>query len=154
DLRTASALQLIPTSALRNFATGKRYVWKKRVTVGRTPSVTPPDSFVVECFNPSEQTINLSLTMRSSCGTQTIPFQKLVPVAPGFHREEIPTSEISRTFDLQSPFSLELIPNDIPDGTTLYFGLMDFVQCKPQVAAVAKNGKSKVKCIVWDLDNT
>jgi FkbH-like protein len=155
DLRIASTLQKLPLpKSLRTYATGKRYVWKKRITNSRKPSSAPPDFFVVECYNPGEQTINLSLTLRSTNGAQAIPFQKLIPLVQGFRREEIPTSEIARSFDLQSPFSVELIPNDIPDGVTLFFGLLDFVQCKPQPKAASKEGKAQVKCVVWDLDNT
>ena len=36
----------------------------------------------------------------------------------------------------------------------MFFGLLDFVQCKPQPKAGSKEGKARVKCIVWDLDNT
>ena len=73
---------------------------------------------------------------------------------PRVSSEEIPVSEISRSFALQSPFSVELIPNDILDGTTLFFGLLDFVQSRPQPKADTKEGKAQIKCIVWDLDNT
>ncbi|MHB8652836.1 MAG: HAD-IIIC family phosphatase [Terriglobia bacterium] len=155
DRRIGSTLQHLPLPAsLRAFATSKRYVWKKRVTNARKPSPAQPDFFVVECFNPGEQTVNLSLTLRSANGARAVPFQRLIPVAPGFHREEIPASEISMSFNLQSPFSVELIPNDIADGATFFFGLLDFVQCKPRPKADSKEGKALVKCIVWDLDNT
>jgi FkbH-like protein len=154
DRRIASTLQHLPVPAsFRTFATIKRYVWKKRVTNARKPSPAAPDLFVVECFNPGDQAINLSLTLRCANGLVAIPFQKLIPVAPGFHRENIPVSEIVRFFDLRSPFSVELIPNDILDGTTLFFGLLDFVQSKPQPKARAGE-PGRVKCIIWDLDNT
>jgi FkbH-like protein len=154
DQRIASSLQRLPVPAsLRTFATGKRYVWKKRVTNARKPSPVPPDFFVVECFNPGDQAINLSFTLRSANGIMAIPFQKLIPVAPGFHRVEIPASEIARSLDLQSPFSVELIPNDIVDGTTLFFGLLDFVQSRSKPKAKAGE-RARAKCIVWDLDNT
>ena len=51
---------------------------------------------------------------------------------------------------MRVPFNIELIPNDVEDGTTLYFGLMEFVQEVEQVAEKTK----KIKCVVWDLDNT
>jgi FkbH-like protein len=53
-------------------------------------------------------------------------------------------------FDVRVPFTIELIPNDVEDGTTLYFGLMEFVQEVEQGAQKTK----KIKCVVWDLDNT
>jgi FkbH-like protein len=154
DYRLASTLQRLPGPAsLRSFATSKRYVWKKRRAFARKPSSFAPDFFVVECFNPGEQAINLSLTLRSANGAAAIPFQKLIAVPPGFHREKIPASEISKSFDLRAPFSVELIPNDILDGTTLIFGLLDFVQSGAQPKAASRE-LARVKCIVWDLDNT
>ena len=62
----------------------------------------------------------------------------------------IAVEEISSAVDLRSPFSVEMIPNDDQDGTTLYFGVMDFLQEAP----VANEKTKKVKCVVWDLDNT
>jgi FkbH-like protein len=52
--------------------------------------------------------------------------------------------------NLDSPFNVELIPNDIGEEPTLYFGLMEFVREVP--LPVEKSGK--IKCVVWDLDNT
>jgi hypothetical protein len=61
-----------------------------------------------------------------------------------------PFAEIAAIIDLSSPFNIELIPNGFGKELTLYFGLMEFVQ-EAQVPT-EKNGK--IKCIVWDLDNT
>ena len=54
---------------------------------------------------------------------------------------------------LASPFQIELVPNEIPEGTTLYFGAMDFVMDR----AFTAQPKSKAricKCVVWDFDRT
>jgi FkbH-like protein len=151
--------------AVRNFAIGKRYGWKKRVVAGEASDMDEfPTYFAVECYNPTSQVIPLSLTIRpSSEEKQHLPFERLVLVAPGFHRELVPVRDISRVVDLRSPFGIDITPNDIEDGTTLYFGLMDFITMKtePEVAAAPSTasqptGKAlpSVKCIVWDLDNT
>src|SRR6202011_1120466 len=81
---------------------------------------------------------------------EKIPFQKLVDLNPGFQLVRIPFEEISRIVNLDSPFNVELIPNDIGEELTLYFGLMEFVQ---EVQLPAEK-RGKVKCVVWDLDNT
>ena len=154
DRRIGSTLIHLPVPGrVRRFATNKRYSWKKRLAAHGRPSSEAPDLFVIECYNPGERAIGLSLTMRSSDGLTRLPYQKLIQVFPGFHREEIPAEEIARTFDLHIPFSVEIVPNEIPDDTPLLFGLMDFVKCaaKPVIEA---GGKTPVKCIVWDLDNT
>ena len=155
DQRIAYTLQKLPIPpALRGFATSKRYGWKKRVTETRKASSVPPDLFVMECFNPGDHTVNLSFTLRAANGIRAIPFQRLIPISPGFHREKILTTEISKSFNLESAFSVDLIPNDIADGTTLFFGLLDFVQCKPQPKVDLSKEEPRVKCVVWDLDNT
>jgi FkbH-like protein len=151
DKTFGSVLHQLPLPApIRKFAAEKRYGWKKRTAVNRRPAVDVPDQFVVECWNPGEQVINLSLTMRPSNDEGKIPYQRLIQVMPGFLREEIPAVEISRVLDLRAPFSVELIPNEAPDGATLFFGLVDFVKTEKHQAGTLP----QVKCIVWDLDNT
>jgi FkbH-like protein len=61
--------------------------------------------------------------------------------------------EITRTFNLNAAFSVDLIPNDIPDDTLLFFGLVDFIKCTEKPATKV-SAPPRVKCIVWDLDNT
>jgi len=82
--------------------------------------------------------------------TEKIPFQQLIDIKPGFRRVRIPFEEIATVVDLNDPFSVDLIPNHTEPEVTLYFGLMDFVQESHEQAE--KNGK--IKCVVWDLDNT
>jgi FkbH-like protein len=56
------------------------------------------------------------------------------------------------------PFNVELIPNEDKHNVTLFFGLVDFVReisdplASPRSKAV--DSQLKVKCVVWDLDNT
>ena len=175
DQAIGSVLIQLPVPApVRNFATGKRYSWKKRLAISSRPAPEPPGWFVIECYNPGGHAISLSLTMRPS-GVQAaaIPFQKLFDVPPGFHRECISGEEIARVLNLHAPFSIDLIPNEIADGATLFFGLLDFVTAQPTLAAQPTTAQptsaqpttaqpttaeptpeGRVKCVVWDLDNT
>jgi len=113
-----------------------------------------PDSFVIECYNPNDRTIDLTVTFAPH-GTATALqyFQTKVQVAPGFIRERIPVAAISRRLDLSRPFGVEIVPNDC-DDTVLYFGLLDFVKEHHAPASNAAPKGKKWKCIVWDLDNT
>ena len=77
-------------------------------------------------------------------------FQMLVELTPGFHRVRVPLDEISQMVDVRAPFNIELTSNNVADGTTLYFGLMEFVR---EVHPREQKTK-KIKCVVWDLDNT
>lgn len=137
-------------SGLKNVATTKRYGMKKRSAARSGWSGETPTCFLVECFNPAEETIPLSLTIRLSHATGTIPFQHLINIKPGFQRVRIPYEQIAAVIDLSVPFSVDLIPNHSEGEVTLYFGLMEFVQECP----VPHETNSKVKCVVWDLDNT
>src|ERR1700687_5316684 len=59
DQRIGALLYQIPLPVpVRNFATGKRYSWKKRSAVGRKPATDYPDLFIMECYNPGEQPVS------------------------------------------------------------------------------------------------
>ncbi len=154
DRRIGSVLNQLPVPrAARNFIVTKRYTLKKRTALNGRTSTQKPDLFVIECYNPGRQTVHLSLTVRSAGGPGAFPYQRLIPVSPGFHREGIPVEDITRIVDLQAPFGVDLIPNDIPDDTALFFGLLDFVTSKEKLLSKTEP-QSVVKCVVWDLDNT
>jgi FkbH-like protein len=151
DYRIGTILYQLPLpKPVKSVIVGKRYSLKKRQATRSVSEHKAPTSFVLECYNPTSHSIPLSITLRSFRKEEKIPFQKLIALAPGFQLIRIPFEEISNVINLESPFNIELIPNDIGDEITLYFGLMEFVQ-EVQLPAV-KNGT--IKCVVWDLDNT
>jgi FkbH-like protein len=172
DRRLGQVLYQIGVPApVKRFAMWRRYDYKKKKAQSRHASAQLPEYFVVECHNPNAAAIALSLTMRPDDPSHPLPFQTLLTAAPGYSRFAVPTTDITRALDVHAPFSIELIPNNVPDGTTLYFGMVDFATgatLTPETAGppVGRNGKTpgaatdartKVKtykCIVWDLDNT
>ncbi len=148
-------VQLPVPSQIKSRVTSKRYSFKKKVANRAGHNRELPTSFLVECYNPEPQTVQLSLTMRAVDTEKKIPFQRLIALTPGFHRVRIPVGEISRVLDLRAPFSIDLIPNSDAPETTLYFGLMEFVREAAVAQEKADTDKVKtVKCVVWDLDNT
>jgi FkbH-like protein len=149
DYRMGTAIGHLPLPVKR-LVSGKRYGFKKQMAQRRTADCELPSSFLLECYNPESHTIRLSLTIRSVDEQFKVPFQELIELSPGFHRIRISCGIIAKVIDLHQPFNIELIPNDVPDGTTLYFGAMDFVR---EAAAPAEK-TPKIKCVVWDLDNT
>jgi FkbH-like protein len=149
DYRMGTAIGHLP-SPVKRLVSGKRYGFKKQMAQRRTAGGALPSSFLLECYNPENRTIQLSLTIRSVDEQVKVPFQELIELSPGFHRIRISCGIIAKVIDLHQPFNIELIPNDVPDGTTLYFGAMDFVQ----EAASPAEKTPKIKCVVWDLDNT
>lgn len=151
--------QLPAPAPLKNFVTGKRYGFKKRMTYGASAGEMLPNAFILECYNPSPKVIRMSLTMRAVDLGVKIPFQQLLELSPGFHRIRVPYEEIAKFLDLHLPFNVELVPNEDQSETTLYFGLMDFArEVSLPAQTAAKEGKPKesrkIKCVVWDLDNT
>jgi FkbH-like protein len=151
DYRIGTALYQLPLpSSIKKAVAVKRYGFKKRMASRAPIKQDLPTCFLIECYNPQLHSVQLSLTMRSSNEGSKIPFQKLIKLASGFHRVRIPIEEITELVDVQTPFDIDLIPNDDTNETTLYFGLMEFVRDVQRPAAEAK----KIKCVVWDLDNT
>lgn len=151
DYRIGTVLYQLPAPAgIKILATGKRYGFKKRMAKRDSAGNELPTCFLLECYNPEPHTVQLSLTMRPVGEDSRMPFQKLLELAPGFHRIAIPMEEISALLDVRAPFDIDITPNDEENETTLYFGLMEFVK---EVAKPAEKTK-KIKCVIWDLDNT
>jgi FkbH-like protein len=158
----------LPTVA-RKHLSGKRYYMKNALAERRRPSEHGPTSFVVECYNPGNRTIDMSLTMRPKPGSSKVPLQRLLQLKPGFVRIHISIDEIPASL-LSAPFEIELTPNEIDDGATLFFGVLDFVRelrDRQDTALTGPTGHqasnrngdgkrdgTKVKCVIWDLDNT
>ena len=151
DYRLGTLLHQLPApSRMRGALAGMRYGFKKRVAGRPTDSETLPTSLLLEVYNPQACDTQLSLTLRPVGGKEMMAFQMLVEITPGFHRVRVPLSEIGQIINVRAPFNIELIPNEVDDGTTLYFGLLEFVR---EVQTPEEKTK-KIKCVVWDLDNT
>jgi FkbH-like protein len=157
DYRIGSGLQRFPLPSLVKIElTTKRYGFKKRMASPPTNGRELPTCFLLECYNPEAHDVQLSLTMRAAQEHSTMPFQQLITLTPGFHRIRIPMEAITAWIDVQQPFGIDLIPNDEAGETTLYFGLMDFVTelAESKTAGKIEKPGKKIKCVVWDLDNT
>lgn len=151
--------QLPAPTPVKKFAIQKRYSFKKRMAHHGGTGETLPTAFVLECYNPSQKLVRLSLTMRSADDRVKIPFQQLIEVSSGFHRMRVGYEEITKFLDLRSPFVIEIVPNEDEMETTLYFGIIEFVREAPGVQKARPEEREpkeakKLKCLVWDLDNT
>jgi FkbH-like protein len=162
DYRIGSALQRLPVPSLVKItAATQRYGFKKRMANLASGGQELPTCFLLECYNPESHEVQLSLTMRATDERSKMPFQRLIHLTPGFHRVRVPMEEIAGLIDVRQPFGIDLIPNDNDEAneTTLYFGLMEFVTEVAQSKETAKEKETdktakKIKCVVWDLDNT
>ena len=160
-----TSLQRVPLPSLVKITVArKRYGLKKRTAIARAIGPAVPTCFLLECYNPENHAVQLSLTIRSEDKQSRMPFQMRIDLRPGVHSIRVPFDVIAARVDVERPFGIDIIPNDEVNETTLYFGMMEFVQeIKKANAQSAENdsdkgnkksGEKKVKCIVWDLDNT
>jgi FkbH-like protein len=128
---------------------------RRRSAEDALPTSEAPDCFLLECFNPNAGPVTLTFTIRLREKIGARPFQELISLPPGYTRAKVPFAEIARTIDTAQPFEVEIVPNDC-DGKVLFFGLMDFVlerqEARRESAPI--DGNKKLKCVVWDLDNT
>lgn len=157
DYRIGTALNQWPMPpSVRKLARAKRYSLKKKVTYWAKAGRIEPTSFLVECYNPGAEVVDLSLGIRPVDLSKQISFQKLIPLTPGFNRVRVPFAEIRAFVDTSEPFNVELIPNGDQSAITLIFGLLDFVfeVPKPATTPAKDNDKHNIKCVIWDLDNT
>ncbi len=154
ELKLAKLIHLVPPKFIRKKLIQKRYSQKKKKIISEQNSSTKtPDGFLLEIYNPSKTMIPLGLVIRNDdLRYSKIPFQYRIELKPGYNKEIIPFDEIAKRVKIGMSYRINLIPEDINSETPLYFGTTEFVQFKDnkQLSQAAK----KIKCIVWDLDNT
>ena len=128
--------------------------YRRRLAAEQEPaSAGPPDTFLLECFNPTERAVSLTLTVRRKDRSVVRRFEESIAIPAGFTRARIAFGEIARVVDVSQAFEVEIVPNGC-ENMTLCFGLMDFVKERAAVASLASAPKKTIKCVVWDLDNT
>jgi FkbH-like protein len=152
DYQIGTVLHQLPIpTLLKTAVTSKRYSHKKKSAARPADDGSSlPTSFLLECYNPQSFSIRISLTMKP-LGEGRLPFQELIEVDPGFNRIRVPMNNVLRVINPRTPFNVDLIPNDVLEGTTLFFGLMEFVQ---EVEPHSSEKVKFAKCVIWDLDNT
>ena len=76
DLRIASTLQKLPLPGpLRTYATGKRYVWKKRITNARKPSSLPRTFLWWSVITPASRRSTSRLRYAPRMAPKRYPFK-------------------------------------------------------------------------------
>jgi FkbH-like protein len=125
--------------------------------IGKLYSRFPkPDCLLIEIFNPMAVDAQMHLAVRSVSGKPG-RFEWVGKAAPGFSSFAIPVSEVERYLDLSQAFEMTLSVAE-EDQKKLYFCSASFVRlAKLPVAPAAapkETAKRKIKCVIWDLDNT
>jgi FkbH-like protein len=119
-----------------------------------------PDSFLLEVYNPSSRVTRLNVTIRSAVNNShnKVEFQKPTPsflttvdLPSGYSRHQFDKRLFQSITADRKPFQISLIP-EAEEDVRLVFLTADFV--KHSQKPVAKGDRPKVKCVVWDADNT
>lgn len=120
-----------------------------------------PDFFLLEVYNPTEAPIRMQVNMSVAGGTisrQTQfvqlppPFRASVMLPPGYSRHEFGYEQFSAITKCGHPFDIAIIP-DGENASRVVFLTADFVVHR-DAESVEGSSSPKIKCVVWDLDNT
>ncbi len=122
--------------------------WLKRAATAAGADVDTPDAFYVKLFNPSDRTLALSIEFHQD----RLVYRDQIPAEPGWNSMTIPLDQINLRPGM--PGRILVSPANDEEARFL-FTWLDFVRFAPAPAATqAATPASKVKCVVWDLDNT
>ena len=171
--RAAAALEAADTAADRVLSRGlpaivrDKLAWRlnemKVQLVSRGEALQPSDVFILEAWHDGSRSWPFTLAIMTSAKEASGLFQTAAPLAPGYNRLLIPIAEIAKLVDLTKPVTIQIEPVD-EGAPPIVFGTIDFCRLSRALAAapakpVAVNANTagempKLKCVVWDLDNT
>lgn len=154
DLFLSKSIHQVPIKYAKSKLASRTYRYKKEsLKTQKTDQLHFPDAFVYEIYNPNNQEVNVLLNIRNEDGKeQKMPFQYKLSIGPGYHRETIDIEQINKRLNTEKSFRIDIMPENIDAKDALYFGLKEFVKFKSSFRK--KKTADKVKCVVWDLDNT
>ena len=146
------------------FAAGASLAWRWNARKGRPAGSHAPQAemFVVEALSLTGAAHAFTLSFLEQGGAARL-HQLRFEVGPTYVRLETPLTEIARAIDLDQPFLVQIEPVGEAAGVDAVFGVVDFVQARPEVKAEVKAEARAVaagaqtplaKVVVWDLDET
>jgi FkbH-like protein len=172
---SAIAALLAATPLPHRIQDGASIVWNRAKTrlVSNGAAAKTFDSFLVECFSQTARDCVFTLSVKPAVSTGRY-FQRHFALKPGYNRVEVALSDIQAALDLDAQVLVQIEPVDLPSENAFIFSCIEFVaftkECKelaafetvsaptggeqPPVSTRHSKPASKVKCVVWDLDNT
>lgn len=151
---------LSPKRRLNGAFTYFREKFLEEILPGKfTQASGAPDEFVLEAFSAEKEPCRLILEYVE----EEIKFRHAFDLSPGMNFYTIPAKKFR--IDFSSPNGLIRIYPDRDAQVRVIFVWLDFVKYKKgheakghgeskDIAAAAVSPASKVKCVIWDLDNT
>ncbi len=128
-----------------------RYRSLRHKAIRKISTQTTADYFLLEIYNPGDDSVRITLYMRSKGAQNLTIFALPLVINPGLQRVRVPCNTIRKQLDLNLPFELEISPSESVATPILYFGAMDFVK---DTSYVSPARMGSCKCVVWDLDHT
>jgi FkbH-like protein len=140
---------------------------KRMVLVGRIP-ISAVDRFVVECYSDTIEPVHFCMRVSPADGQQGY-FEQHFTLKRGYNFLTVDVSRMEELVDLSRAVRVRIEPLDQPPNNSFIFSILDFVRMKSagehaqtsvdvveltRVSQVIGNSRPKVKCVVWDLDNT
>lgn len=167
DNLVAAMLGLVPMPVnMRSWVSRKFYGLKNKLAAGAEgQTLSPHDRFVLHVANESKQPVDVRLSFVNPGKTDShegAVFQYLLRLEPGPNRFGLACSEISQQVDFSRDYLVQLEAAQPDAPMTLVVGFADFVRpveligpAEITTAVSQSNGHDKkIKCLVWDLDNT
>jgi FkbH-like protein len=141
---------------------GAAYIGLQRIVehLGRkNNNVSSPDAFLLEVYNPGAETTLMQLTFLPLAENEGAA-KELINLGPsfittvafptGYSRHQIDFALLRPVLNSGRPFKISMIP-EADNNARLVFLTADFVRFANVPSA---ESTKKIKCVVWDLDNT
>jgi FkbH-like protein len=156
----------VPLSPRTRRRAGRGVDLLKALAARTASSRAAPDIFVLEVINPGQSPVGLTFTVKAETPGHPGLFQARADIRRGYNRVCFPAADILSRVGQSRPLLFQIEPFDTGgEAPSLLFGLVDFVSLRPgaRLEETAQStgsetptasGAGKVKCVVWDLDNT
>ena len=148
----------------------RRLDWRwnrfKRRVGGNGAAIGRDDVFVLEAFHNDDDAWPFTLSIMPKDKETEGLFQARVDLMPGYNRAVIPVSDIIAKVGIDQNLIIQIEPLK-EKSPAITFGVADFVRLsrplknvaghqlpRSQPGVAAGGEKPKIKCVVWDLDNT
>ena len=144
----------------------------KRILLERLGKAEGQDGFLIEAIHHGDQPIHIGLSILSG-GDQQRKFEQAIPLVPGFNRVLVPRTDICRMIPLGRHMRVLIEPLGTDDldlslmTADFVRGLLPELSSRPTAVTPASSAmpsapqtsppttaRPKLKCVVWDLDNT
>lgn len=167
DHALAAMLGLVPMPVnMRSWVSRKFYGLKNKVAAGSNGQVlSPHDRFVLHVANERDRPVDVRISFVNPGKQEShegAVFQYLLRLEPGANQFGLACSDIFQQVDLTQDYLVQLEAAEPDAPMTLVIGFADFVRpvqhigpaAQTTLASKSTNHDKKIKCLVWDLDNT